>query len=147
MSSPPGLTFADYRDLVTVRSFRDLSEAIVARNAIESAGIFCILQDENFARVYSSWESNWMGGLRLQVDASDVEAAEAILTQPPGNIKFADEPAFEQPSCPRCKSDEICLAGSTRGFALGTAKLLPIPADSDAWICEHCGLAWLEDES
>src|ERR1700733_9183477 len=31
----------DFRELVTIRSYRDLSEAIVARAVIESAGIFC----------------------------------------------------------------------------------------------------------
>jgi hypothetical protein len=33
-----------YRDLVTIRRYRDLSEAIVARAVVESAGIFCFLK-------------------------------------------------------------------------------------------------------
>ena len=72
----------DFRELVTIRSYRDLSEAIVARAVIESAGIFCLLRDENLVRL--DWQvSNFIGGIRLQVAASDVEAAEAILSLNP----------------------------------------------------------------
>jgi hypothetical protein len=37
--------------LVTVRRYRDLSEAIVGRSVLESAGILCFLLDENFVRL------------------------------------------------------------------------------------------------
>jgi len=82
----------DYRNLVTIRQYRDLSEAIVARCAIESAGIFCFLKDENFVRL--DWQmSNLIGGIRLQVAASDVSAAEAVLALPiPETIASPDEP-------------------------------------------------------
>src|SRR5215469_816731 len=71
----------EYRDLVTLRRYRDLSEAIVARAVVESAGIFCFLKDENFVRL--DWQmSNLIGGIRLQVPAADAEAAQAVLAQP-----------------------------------------------------------------
>jgi hypothetical protein len=35
----PELSEPEYRDLVTLRRYRDLSEAIVARAVVESAGI------------------------------------------------------------------------------------------------------------
>ena len=105
---PPADEEPEYRELVTLRRYRDLSEAIIARGAIESAGIFCFLKDENLVRL--NWQiSNMIGGIRLQVAAADVEAAEAVLTQPiPNSIDFAEEildepnsPALRPPHPPR----------------------------------------------
>lgn len=84
-------------DLVTIRHYRDLSEAIVARGVIESAGILCSLKDENLVRL--DWQiSNLIGGIGLQVPWEDIQAAEAILQQPiPETISLPDQPPFEQP--------------------------------------------------
>jgi hypothetical protein len=60
------------RSLMTVRRYRDLSEALVARSLLESAGISAWIRDENVARM--EWQySNLLGGIRLQVEASDAE--------------------------------------------------------------------------
>jgi hypothetical protein len=70
-----------YRQLVTLRRYRDLSEAIVARSMLEAAGIAAWLRDENLVRL--EWQiSNFIGGIRLQVDLSEAEAAEELLSQP-----------------------------------------------------------------
>src|ERR1700743_1357680 len=53
------------RKLVTVRKYRDLPEAFVARSVLESAGIECFLQDENTVRAAWLW-SDLFGGARLQ---------------------------------------------------------------------------------
>jgi hypothetical protein len=69
------------RRLVTVRRYRDLSEAMVARGVLESAGIFCFLRDENVVRM--DWfYSNAVGGVGLQVDADDADEATKLLNQP-----------------------------------------------------------------
>lgn len=69
------------RDLVTVASYRDLPNADIARAALESAGIPAWIQDDNLVRM--DWfYSNAIGGIRLQVDAADAEAAREILEQP-----------------------------------------------------------------
>src|ERR1700685_1863096 len=53
------------RNLVTLRRYRDLSEAIVARTLLESAGIYVFLRDENLVRL--DWQgSKLIGGIRLQ---------------------------------------------------------------------------------
>ena len=78
---PPADGTPEFRDLTTIRRYRDLSEALVARAVIESAGIFCFLKDENLVRL--DWQvSNFIGGTRLQVGAADVEAAKDLLSQP-----------------------------------------------------------------
>jgi Putative prokaryotic signal transducing protein len=149
---PPDDHEPEFRDLVTLRRYRDLSEAIIARGAIESAGIFCFLKDENTVRL--DWQiSNMIGGIRLQVAAADVEAAEAVLNQPiPNSIdfggEFLDEPGFEQPRCPRCNSTNITYERSDRKTALTSLFILglPLPLGSASWTCEKCGLHWQEEE-
>jgi hypothetical protein len=138
----------EYRDLVTLRSYRDLSEAIVARAVVESAGIFCFLKDENLVRL--DWQmSNLVCGIRLQVGATDVEAAEAVLAQPvPDSIDIPDQPGFEQPRCPRCNSIDIAWERQGRKAALVSLYLfsLPSPRGSESWHCSNCGLHWVDED-
>jgi hypothetical protein len=138
----------EFRDLTTIRRYRDLSEALVARAVIESAGIFCFLKDENFARLV--WQdSNFIGGIRLQVAAADVEAAQSILSQPvPDTIAIPDQPGFEQPRCPRCTSTDIIWERQGRKAALASLYLfsLPLPRGSESWTCNSCGLRWVDDD-
>ena len=144
----PGLP--EFRDLITLRQYRDLSEAIVARGALESAGIFCFLKDENLVRL--DWQiSNMIGGIRLQVYAADVEAADEVLNQPiPDTIDFAesDEPSFEQPTCPQCDSTDITYEGANRGAALASLYLfsVPLPFGAPSWTCNRCGARWQDTE-
>jgi len=138
----------EFRDLTTIRRYRDLSEALVARAAVESAGIFCFLKDENLVRL--DWQvSNFIGGIRLQVAAADVEAAEAILSQPvPDWIDIPDQPGFEQPRCPRCTSTDIIWERQGRKAALASLYIfaLPMPRGSESWTCNSCDLRWVDDD-
>ena len=121
----------EYRDLVTLRRYRDLSEAIVARGVIESAGIFCFLKDENLVRL--DWQmSNLVGGIRLQVGASDVEAAEAVLAQPvPNSIDIPDQPDFETASLSALYFNRYRVGAS--GSKSCTHLSLPIFSSGAAW--------------
>jgi hypothetical protein len=147
---PPALIadLSQYRELITIRRYRDLSEAIVARAAIESAGIFCFLKDENFVRL--EWQiSNFIGGIRLQVPVDDVEATEAILSQPiPNEISIPDQPGFIQPRCPRCTSTDISWERQGRKAALASLYFfaLPMPRGSESWHCNSCDLRWIDDD-
>jgi hypothetical protein len=138
----------EYRDLTTIRRYRDLSEALVARAVVESAGIFCFLKDENLVRL--DWQvSNFIGGIRLQVPSGDVEAAEAILSQPiPDSISIPDEPGFQQPRCPRCTSTDITWERQGRKAALASLYLfsLPLPRGSESWHCNSCDLKWVDED-
>jgi hypothetical protein len=138
---------SEFRELVTLRRYRDLSEALVARAVVESAGIYCFLKDENLVRL--DWQvSNFIGGIRLQVDVQDVETAEAILSQPvPNEIFIPDEPGFIQPRCPRCTSTDITWERQGRKAALASLYLfsLPLPRGSESWHCNSCDLRWVED--
>jgi hypothetical protein len=77
----PGQDSAEFRELVTVRQFRDLPEALFAKGSLESAGIECALVDDNMVRL--DWFiSNLLGGVKLQVAPEDAETANEILSQP-----------------------------------------------------------------
>ncbi len=142
-----------FQHLVTVARYRDLSEAIVARAALESAGMECFLQDENTIRLDWAW-SNLLGGLRLQVPQQDAVRALELLSQPrPETIEFADQPHFEQPTCPKCGSTDVELHGgpTTATVVALFAFSVPIPTrsshpDDEVWHCRTCGCIWIDDE-
>jgi hypothetical protein len=136
------------RSLMTVRRYRDLSEVLVARSLLESAGISAWIRDENLARM--EWQySNLLGGIRLQVEASDAEAAVEVLDQPISDaIPFDGKEEFVQPRCPQCGSIDISFEGSDRGAALTSLMLLsvPLPLGGESWACAACGARWQETE-
>jgi hypothetical protein len=135
------------RRLVTVRRYRDLSEAMVARGVLESAGLFCFLRDENVVRMDWAY-SNAVGGISLQVAVEDAAAATDLLNQPmPESIAVEGEADYFQPICPRCGSMEISAermgqkAAMTSLFVVG----LPLPLGVEAWRCHACGARWADD--
>ncbi len=80
-TAPPGYDAPDPHELVTIRTYAGLAEAMFARSLLEDAGVECFLTDENTFRI------NWLytpmlGGMRLQVRAADVEDAAALLDTP-----------------------------------------------------------------
>jgi Putative prokaryotic signal transducing protein len=64
--------------MVTIRRFGDMSEALLAKGCLDSAGIECFLADTNIARL--EWPLT--RGMRLQVNDDDAETAIALLEQP-----------------------------------------------------------------
>jgi hypothetical protein len=69
------------RDLVTIQSFRELSEAMLAKGMLTSAGIECFLVDDNTGHMLG-FISNVIGGIRVQVNRFDAEAAMVLLNRP-----------------------------------------------------------------
>ncbi len=134
---------------VTLRRYRDLSEAIVARSLLESSGIPAYLRDENLVRL--EWQiSNLIGGIRLQVEQADEAAAAELLSQPiPDKVPFDDQTEFAQPLCPRCFSRDITFQGSSRRAALASLYLLslPLPLGQETWLCNSCDARWVDDTS
>jgi hypothetical protein len=133
----------------TIRQYRDQAEAMLARSALESSGIKCFLRDENTIRIDWLW-SNLMGGIRLQVAEADVEAAEAILSQPiPENVEVAGEADFHQPVCPNCGSLNSRFNNLDAKVAATSILLLgfpvPAPPEKDFWHCNECGTNWVDE--
>src|SRR5438128_1841562 len=69
---------AELRDLLTIRQFRDLPEALLANSVLDSAGIECFLGDDNLIRMDSLW-SNLLGGVKLRVRQEDALVAARFL--------------------------------------------------------------------
>ena len=55
------------RELVTIQSFRELSEAMLAKGMLNSAGIECFLVDDNTGHMLG-FISNVIGGIRMKVN-------------------------------------------------------------------------------
>ncbi len=133
--------------LTTIRRYRDLSEAIVARSLLESSGIAAHLCDENLVRL--DWQiSNFIGGLRLQVETADEPDAVALLDAPIPDFIDYDENAvpYLQPHCPRCQSTDITYQGSSRKAALTSLYFfaLPLPLGPETWLCNACTHRWTD---
>jgi hypothetical protein len=62
-------------ELVTIRHFGNLAEALMAKGCLDSAGIECFLADANMAWL----DSPVVRGMRLQVSPDDAETAFALL--------------------------------------------------------------------
>ncbi len=146
VEEPPEPPKPAYRALITIRRYRDLSEALVAKSLLESADIPAWIRDENLARM--EWQySNLLGGIRLQVEAGNADAALEVLSQPiPEAIPFDEYAEFQQPHCPRCGSIEISFLGPDRRAALASVTLLslPLPSGGESWTCNACGAHWQE---
>jgi hypothetical protein len=69
---------AKLRDLLTIRQFRDLPEALLAKSVLDSAGIECFLGDDNLIRMDWLW-SNLLGGIKLRVRQEDALEASRLL--------------------------------------------------------------------
>jgi hypothetical protein len=69
-----------YSRLVTIRTFRDVPEAYLAKSILDSAEIESFLFDANI--VWTDWFwSNAVGGVKLRVREEDADEAVALLDQ------------------------------------------------------------------
>jgi hypothetical protein len=132
-------------ELVTIRQFRDLPEALLAKGSLESAGIDSYFADDNMVRL--DWFiSNLIGGIKLKVRKEDEEEALQVLNQPiPEDFDVEGSEKYQQPRCPRCNSLDINHeAGLDKRFALPGLALggIPVPVPRDAWKCQSCGHEW-----
>jgi Putative prokaryotic signal transducing protein len=145
-SSSPGEDVFEFNETVTLRQFRDLPEALLAKGSLESAGIQAYLIDDNMIRM--DWFiSNLLGGVKLKVHPEDAEAANEILNQPiPEMLEVEGIGSFAQPKCPNCQSLDVSDEGLDQPVAYLTAYVgVPLPRQKHGWTCHACGAEW-EDE-
>ena len=80
---------------VTIATFTHPIEANIAKNLLDTEGIWSFIADENINRLYPFLT----GGIRLQVRQPDAErACELLNTKPEGAEVSDDEPAEEEES-------------------------------------------------
>jgi hypothetical protein len=149
--APPRTENADaveFDEFVTLRQYRDLPEALLAKGSLESAGIEALLADDNLIRL--DWfYSNLLGGIKLKVRAEDAEAADEILNQPiPEIVEVEGVGEYQQPKCPRCQSLDVSFQELNEFLSYGSAYLgVPIPVYKKAWTCQACGNEWEEENA
>jgi len=91
---------AEFQELVTIGTFMNLHEALLAKCNLESASIECHLVDDEMIRI------NWLytpilGGVKLQVRPEDSEAASELLRQPlPESLDLKEQSDLDAPPTP-----------------------------------------------
>jgi Putative prokaryotic signal transducing protein len=136
----------EVRELVTIRQFRDLPEALLAKGSLESAGIECFLADENLVRL--DWFiSNFIGGIKLNVRAADAPNAQKLLDEPIlEGLYVQGVGLYEQPRCPKCQSLDVNFQELDRPIAYMSAFLrVPMPVQRSGWRCHACDAEWEGD--
>ncbi len=132
------------RHLVTLRTFRDTPEALLAQGALTSAGIESFLMDETTIRMDWLW-SNALGGIKLRVDRMEAPAAAQVLGQEiPGTFSVEGVGDFEQPRCPKCHSLDVTYEDLDKRVAYAGLLVVgfPIPVRRGEWKCQSCGHTW-----
>jgi hypothetical protein len=133
---------------ITIRRFRDLPDALLAKSILDSASIECFLADENTIRM--DWLlSNLLGGVKLWVRAGDADAAE-LLDQPYlESFDVEGVGTYTQPRCPSCQSFDISFRELIKRVAYASIFLMwytglgvLIPLKRLAWKCHSCKQAW-----
>ncbi len=145
LRSEPASVEPSFSRLVTIRQFRDVPNAYLAKGLLDSAGIEAFLFDANI--VSADWfYSNAVGGVKLRVREEDAAEALELLDAGPEETPEAErveEPAPER--CPNCRSTDIAYQPLMRRLAYLSVWLgLPIPVKHVAWKCGFCGFVWGE---
>jgi hypothetical protein len=147
MANPEAAAAPSDSDLVMIRDYVNLPDALLAKTILDSADIECFLYDENVIRM--DWLlSNALGGIKLRVKREDASAALELLDQEPiAKIDLGGKGEYEQPRCPQCGSLDISFGETGKHLSYVTIALgVPLPVHRSGWKCHSCGHAWNERE-
>lgn len=146
-------------------TFTRVHEAELARMALEVEGIPAIVLDRFTG---DRFVENAVHGVRLQVEESDVDAADAVLNRIAGmaeaeDVTPSDEEPWEPPqSCPSCGAPDVARRQKWVAFFIVAAFVFAISYMQDAtllgffivaasavfflvaptWRCRQCGHTW-----
>jgi hypothetical protein len=137
------------RKLITLSTFRDMPEALLAKSILESADIECFLGDENIIRQDWFW-SNLVGGVKLWVSQEDAgTAAELLAQEVPEELDVEGVGKYQQPRCPVCTSFEVSFEELNKRVAFATTGLVGVPVrlKRHGWRCHSCGHQWEESDA
>ena len=141
----PQTAIPEKRELVLLRRFRDLPEALLARGKLVAAGVDAILADDNIIRMDWLW-SNLVGGLKIFVSPDDFAEASQLLNEPiPEKLEVEGEAPYEQPRCPVCQSLDINFEELHQQIAYASLCIFPLPIQRKGWFCHSCGHSWEYD--
>jgi hypothetical protein len=121
--------------MTTIGTFSKPEEAHLFRTRLEAAGIPAFVQDEHVVQLYWLY-SNFIGGVRVQIDDEDLAAAREFLA--------ADSPQSpadaEGVVCPRCGSQETAPYQLPRRIAFLCLLIFffPLLFARHLWRCASC---------
>ena len=125
--------------LVTLRSYRDPIDAELGKARLESAGIPAVILDQHLVSIQWLY-SNAVGGVKLTVDESDLDAALQVLGEDRStdlsNIPEGQSPPIDGDYCPVCGSADVIHSRLQRIAAVASlATGLPFIAWRRRWNC------------
>jgi len=134
--------------LVTIASFVHTIDAQMARSRLESSGIECFLADENTIAI--NWlYSQAIGGIKIQVQESDIEKAKEVLKQWPkySELKvpqLAESKKGKEVLCPSCNSTDTYYEKLLKRpiFFSWLVIGVPLPFFKRRWVCKQCDHQW-----
>lgn len=110
--------------LKTIASFWKTEEAHLLRLRLASADIPSFLQDENITQMHP-WRAAAIGGVRVQVDDSDLEAAHKILAENSGS-SLEHSPPSDPNAVECCACQATIPPGQTRCSSCGWSYEDPV---------------------
>ncbi len=135
---------------VTVDVCDNPLDAHIMKGLLESEGIPVFIAHEN--HIYADWPmSQALGGVKLQVTADNVAAANDVLTAyragKYANVSDDVEAGENKPLCPQCHSSEIRHKLPLALllfviFTLGFGVIFPVRRS--VHVCSKCGYKWHE---
>jgi len=141
--------------LVTAATCTFAYEAAIVQGRLESAGIPCFVQDACTIQI-NPFLSNALGGVKVQVQESDLAQAVELLRETgdghkgdgqPSGESAGSHPDHRQPAetgaaivCPMCGSDEVVPSRKAGWFFLLTSLVVgcPSPFLRRMYHCFHC---------
>ncbi|SEL02024.1 Putative signal transducing protein [Atopomonas hussainii] len=130
------------QQLCTIARYSFPHEAHIARASLEAAGIAAYVQDEH--TVNMNWlYSNALGGVRLQVAATDVAQALALLGEDFSTTLAPSDEAepHTPPACPRCAGQQWqpYTQGKRPAFVVFLLLGFPLFFYRHGQRCQGCG--------
>lgn len=124
--------------MITVASFTKAEDAYLLRSRLQSEGIPAFIQNEYISQMYWLY-TNAVGGVTVEIDEADREAAEKVLAHPP-------EKTIEPITCPFCQSAETEWQNWSRRLSFFSVLLFgwPTPVSKSRRYCKSCGKEWNE---
>ena len=129
--------------LVTIKSFSLPWEAELARATLEAQGIPAVVADAH--TVSMNWlYSNAIGGVKLQVLETFVEAATKALAFQPESSPSDSQEEIDAPICPRCSNRNSTIIRLGRRWTFLTWLLVGVPLFFPLRRCKclECGKVW-----
>jgi hypothetical protein len=114
----------------TIKTFANVIEAEIAKSLLDSEGIESFVRDAHTVSINMLY-SNALGGIRLDVKATDAERAIELLNQ-----TFA----VEAPVCEKCGSKNVSRVSASRRIAFFSffAFGIPLPFSRKRLVCKDC---------